>query len=111
MKSILTVTDKAKDQIIKILKDAPFGTEGILLGINKGGCSGYSYKIDFAKKTDISNFDLIDKDGCKIFIEPKASLFLLGSEMDYAQDKLSSGFVFKNPNQKNTCGCGESFQI
>ena len=111
MKSILTVTNKAKDQIIKILKDAPFGTEGILLGIDKSGCSGYSYKIDFAKKNDILKFDLIDKGGCKIFIDPKASLFLLGSEMDYAEDKLSSRFVFKNPNQKNTCGCGESFQI
>ena len=111
MKDIITVTNRARKQIIKILEAAPSGTEGIVVGIDKTGCSGYSYKIDFAKKSEISTFELINKNGCKIFIEPKASLFLLGSEMDFSEDKLSSRFVFNNPNQKNTCGCGESFQI
>jgi len=111
MKEIIKITSRASNQIKKIISEAPFTTEGIVVGLDKSGCSGYSYKIDFAQSSEVKNYDFISGDGFKIFIEPKASIFLFGSEMDYSIDKLSSRFVFNNPNQKNTCGCGESFQI
>ena len=111
MKEIIKITNRASKQIKKIISEAPFETEGIVVGIDKSGCSGYAYKIDFAKEADVKNYDFVSENGFKIYIEPKASMFLLGSEMDYSKDKLSSKFVFKNPNEKNTCGCGESFQI
>ena len=111
MSNILTVTDQASLQLKKIIDTAPLDTVGILVGIDKSGCSGYSYKLDFAKKHDVINLEFIQKDTVKIFIDPKATMFLLGSEMDYSTDKLSSRFTFKNPNEKSTCGCGESFSI
>jgi len=111
MNNILSITEKASIQIKKIIEHAPQGTEGILVGIDKSGCSGYSYKIEFANNQNVENFEFINSNGIKVFIDPKATMFLIGSEMDYATDKLSSRFVFNNPNEKNTCGCGESFNI
>jgi iron-sulfur cluster assembly protein len=111
MTSILTVTEQASDQLEKIIESAPSGTIGILVGIDKTGCNGYSYKLDFAKKTEVENLEYVQQKKVKVFIDPKATMFLLGSEMDYSTDKLSSRFIFKNPNEKSTCGCGESFGI
>ena len=111
MNKLLTVTNKASDQLKKIIDSAPSDTIGILVGINKSGCNGYSYKLDFAKKKEVENFEYIQQNNIKVFIDPKATMFLLGSEMDYSKDKFSSRFVFKNPNEKSTCGCGESFTI
>ena len=111
MNNIITISDSAADQIKKILLTAPKPAEGIVVGVDKGGCSGYSYKIDFAQDDNISNHELIQTKGVKVYIDPKATLYLIGSEMDYSVDKLSSRFIFKNPNEKNTCGCGESFNI
>ena len=111
MTKILTVTDQASTQLKKIIDTAPLNTIGILIGIDKSGCNGYSYKLDFAKKNEVENLEFVQKDNVKVFIEPKATMYLLGSEMDYSTDKLSSRFVFKNPNEKSTCGCGESFSI
>ena len=111
MSTILTVTEHASIQLKKIIESAPSGTVGVLVGVDKTGCNGYSYKLDFAKKYEVENLEYIQKDEVKVFIDPKATMFLLGSEMDYSTDKLSSRFVFKNPNEKSTCGCGESFSI
>ena len=111
MNSLISITDRAGEQIKKIIQNAPFGTEGILVGIDKSGCNGYSYKLDFAKKNEVKNFECIIHNNYKVFIDPKATMFLLGSEMDYSTDKLSSRFIFKNPNEKSSCGCGESFSI
>ena len=111
MNKILTVTNKASNQLKKIIQSAPPDTAGILLGVDKTGCNGHSYKLDFAKKNEIKNFEYIEHNNIKVFIDPKATMFLIGSEMDYTTDKLSSRFVFKNPNEKGTCGCGESFNI
>ena len=108
---VLSVTNNAADQIKKILSSAPEGVDSVLVGIDKSGCSGYSYKLDFAKSSDLSEFDRINQHGVSILIDPKATMFLLGSTMDYRSDKLSSRFVFDNPNEKGTCGCGESFNI
>ena len=111
MNKILTVTKQASVQLNKIIEKAPKGTIGVVIGIDKSGCNGYSYKLDFAKKADVEKLEFIQKDNVKVYIDPKATMFLLGSEMDYSSDKLSSRFVFKNPNEKSTCGCGESFSI
>ena len=111
MNNILTVTDKASNQLEKIIQSAPSDTVGILLGVDKTGCNGHSYKLDFAKKNEVVNLEYIEKNKIRVYIDPKATMFLIGSEMDYSSDKLASRFVFKNPNEKSTCGCGESFSI
>ena len=111
MKDIISISDKAVHQIKKILSTSAEDVYGIVVGVDKAGCSGYSYKIDYAKSNNTNNYDLIEIKGVKVFIEPSASMFLIGSEMDYATDKLSSRFIFNNPNEKSSCGCGESFNI
>jgi len=111
MSKILTLTEEATFQLKKIIETAPADTIGVLVGIDKTGCSGYSYKLDFAKKDQVKDLEFIQKNNVKVYIDPKATMFLLGSEMDYSTDKLSSRFIFKNPNEKSTCGCGESFSI
>tara|TARA_B100001029_G_scaffold173311_1_gene172065 strand:- start:55 stop:390 length:336 start_codon:yes stop_codon:yes gene_type:complete len=111
MTDLISVTSNAAIQIKKILSDAPEGIDSVVVGVDKSGCSGYSYKLDFAKSTDLKNFETISQEGVTILIDPKATMYLLGSVMDYRTDKLSSRFVFENPNEKSTCGCGESFSI
>ena len=111
MNNILSITSQAKSQIKKIMSTAPDGMDSVVIGIDKTGCSGYSYKLDFGNSSNLKNFEIIDQDGAKILIDPKATMFLLGSVMDYREDKLASRFVFDNPNEKSTCGCGESFSI
>ncbi len=111
MTDILNVTDQATTQLKKIIETAPADVIGIVVGVDKSGCSGYSYKMELAKKNEVENLECVQKNNVKVFIEPKATMFLLGSEMDYTTDKLSSRFIFKNPNEKNKCGCGESFNI
>ena len=111
MKDIISVSDSAVFQIKKILSSSVEKVNGIVVGVDKTGCSGYAYKIDYANETNCKNFDIVETRGVKIYIDPTATMFLLGSEMDYSIDKLSSRFIFKNPNEKNTCGCGESFSI
>ena len=111
MSNILTLTDKASNQLEKIIQTAPADTVGILLGIDTTGWNGHSYKLDFAKKNEVENLEYVEQNNIKVYIDPKATMFLIGSEMDYSSDKLASRFVFKNPNEKSTCGCGESFSI
>ena len=111
MSKILTITEQASVQLKKIIGSAPSGTVGVVVGIDATGCNGYSYKLDFAKKNEVKSLEYVQKNNVKVFIDHKAIMFLLGSEMDYSTDKLSSRFIFKNPNEKSTCGCGESFGI
>ena len=111
MKQLISITANAALQINKILSSAPSDKDSVLIGIDKSGCNGYSYRLDLAKSSDYKNFESINKDGARILIDPKASMFLIGSIMDYKTDKLSSRFIFENPNEKSTCGCGESFSI
>ena len=111
MNNILTVTHQASIQLEKIIQSAPSDTVGILLGVDKTGCNGHSYKLDFAKKNEVENLEFVEQNNVKVFIDPKATMFLIGSEMDYSSDKLSSRFVFRNPNETSTGGCGESFSV
>ena len=83
---------------------------GVRIGIRSKGCSGLSYTLEFAEEK--GPFDeVVETNGVTILIDPKATMFILGTEMDYVEDKLESGFVFRNPNEKGRCGCGESFHI
>ena len=111
MNNVLSLTSKATEQIKKIMSEAPNGMDSVVIGVDKSGCSGYSYKLDFGNSSNLKNFEIIQQDGAKILIDPKATMFLLGSIMDYRKDKLSSRFIFENPNEKSTCGCGESFSV
>ena len=111
MNNLLSITSNAAFQIKKIMSNAPDGMDSLVVGVDKSGCSGYSYKLDFGNSSELKNFEIINKDGVKVLIDPKATMFLLGSVMDYRKDKLASRFVFDNPNEKSTCGCGESFNV
>ena len=108
--NLLKITTNAANQIKKIIKDSNEEYLGVKVGVDKTGCSGYAYTMDYAKG-NLKDYDLIEDKGVKVFVEAKAVMFLVGSEMDYKIDKLSSRFVFNNPNEKSTCGCGESFNI
>ena len=110
MKAPITISDNAAERIKFLLdsRDAP--SEGIRVGVKKGGCSGLAYTIEYAD--DIQKFEEVVEDkGVKVIIDPKASLYLIGTEMDYKEEKLQSGFIFINPNEKGRCGCGESFHV
>ena len=111
MNDLISITTNALDQIKKILLSAPTGIDAVVVGIDKTGCNGYSYKIDYGKSSDLKNYEIIKTNGAKVLVDPKATIFLLGSTMDYQTDNISSRFVFKNPNEKSTCGCGESFNV
>ena len=111
MNKLLSITSNAEEQIIKIISQAPDEIDAVLVGIDKSGCSGYSYKLELGKSKDLNKFECVNNNKAKVFVDPKATMFLLGSTMDYRTDKLSSRFIFDNPNEKSTCGCGESFNI
>ncbi|XP_017828707.1 iron-sulfur cluster assembly 1 homolog, mitochondrial isoform X2 [Callithrix jacchus] len=102
-------TPAAVNKIKQLLKDKPEHV-GVKVGVRTRGCNGLSYTLEYTKTKGDSDEEVI-QDGVRVFIEKKAQLTLLGTEMDYVEDKLSSEFVFNNPNIKGTCGCGESFNI
>ena len=104
------LTDAAAARIRDIMADADGKYQGVRVGVTNGGCAGMSYTMDYAE--DIRPLDEVVEDkGVKIFIEPKAILFLIGTEMDFVTEKLGARFVFNNPNQTAACGCGESVSI
>jgi len=107
---LLTLTDAAAERVKKLMSLASQPVIGLRLGVTPQGCSGLSYKMEYAEEVRPGE-DLVEDKGVKIFIEPAATMFLIGSEMDWLEDKLESRFVFNNPNAKGTCGCGESFHV
>jgi iron-sulfur cluster assembly protein len=109
----LTIDNEALKQIKILLKNRKESCEGVKVNVKTRGCSGLSYKIEYAvADQNISKFDdLVIKDGINIFIDPKISMFLIGSKMIYIDEDLRSGFDFINPNEKGRCGCGESFNV
>jgi len=106
----MSVTAAAVERIKALIESRGKATAGIRIGVRSKGCSGLSYTLEFADKQEPMD-EVVDASGVKLLIDPKASLFLIGTEMDYAEEKLKSGFVFKNPNEKGRCGCGESFHV
>lgn len=107
---ILTLTDAAARRAKALIAQAGKPVEGIRVGVKTRGCSGYSYFVEYAEA--VKPFEeVVETNGLKVFIDPMATMFILGSEMDYQEDKLQAGFVFKNPNETGRCGCGESFSV
>ncbi|MBX2806903.1 MAG: iron-sulfur cluster assembly accessory protein [Hyphomicrobiales bacterium] len=107
---VMTLTEDAAQRIKTIMANSDDDVVGLRVGIKKGGCAGMEYTMEYASEQRQHEEVVVDK-GVRILIEPKAVLFLLGTEMDYRTEKLSSGFVFNNPNETSACGCGESVAI
>lgn len=107
---VITLTDRAADRLKAIMADAERPIAGLRVGVKNGGCAGMSYTMEYAEERKAGE-DVIEDRGVTVFIDPKAVLFLLGTEMDFQTTKLSSQFVFNNPNQTSACGCGESVAI
>lgn len=108
-RAALVLTQSAVSKIKTLLENEP-GALGLRVGVKTRGCNGLTYTLDYAKEK--AKFDEeVKQDGVKVFIDSKAQLTLLGTEMDYVESTLSSEFVFNNPNIKGTCGCGESFNM
>ena len=109
-KQVITLSDKAAERVKEIISQAKESILGVRVGVASGGCAGMSYVMEYAKKVN-PNDEIIEDKGVKVLIDPKAIMYLLGTEMDYKKEELSSTFVFKNPNETERCGCGESFKI
>ena len=107
---VIKLSQKAAERIKDIMSKAEDTTIGVRVGVQSGGCAGMSYIMEYAK--DIKpNEEVIEDKGVKVLIDPKAIMYLLGTEMDYKKENFSSKFVFKNPNETERCGCGESFKV
>ena len=109
-KQVITLSDRAAKRVKEIIAQAKDPIVGVRVGVSSGGCAGMSYVLEYAKKAN-PNDEIIEDKGVKVLIDPKAIIYLLGTEMDYKKEELSSTFVFKNPNETERCGCGESFKI
>jgi iron-sulfur cluster assembly protein len=107
---VMTLTDTAAARVREIIDASDKPIAGLRVGVKNGGCAGMSYTMEFADAV-APNDEVIEDKGVRVLIDPKAVLFLLGSSMDFQIDRLSSGFVFKNPNETSACGCGESVAI
>lgn len=106
----MTLTDAAAERIRRLMSASDRSIAGLRVGVKNGGCAGMEYTMEYAEAQNPLD-DVVEDKGVRVFIDPKAVLFLLGTEMDYQVDRLSSGFVFNNPNQTSACGCGESVSI
>jgi len=106
----MTITDAAAERVKQIMSKRETPALGLRIGVKSRGCSGLSYTVEYAE--EVKKFEEVVEDkGVKILIDPAATMFLIGTEMDYVDDKIQSGFVFNNPNEKARCGCGESFSV
>ena len=109
-KQVITLSDRAAERVKEIIASSKEPIVGVRVGVESGGCAGMSYVIEYAKNVN-PNDEIIEDKGVKVLIDPKAIMYLLGTEMDYKKEELSSTFIFKNPNETERCGCGESFKI
>ena len=107
---VMSMTDAAAARIKAIMASKGGEVVGLRIGVKKGGCAGMEYSMSWADKVEKLD-EVVEHDGARILIDPSAILYLIGTEMDYKLDKLSSGFVFNNPNQQSACGCGESVNL
>jgi iron-sulfur cluster assembly protein len=108
--AVMTMTDSAAARVKAIVENSGADAKGVRIGIKKGGCAGMEYTIDMVTEANAKD-DLIERDGAKVWIEPSAVLYLLGTEMGFEMTTLRSGFTFTNPNQTSACGCGESVEL
>ena len=104
---LVTVTARAREQFLRILKER----RAIKIGVETKGCSGKAYTMTYAQEKDPLDEEIVLSESASLYLDPKALLFMLGTEIDYESDEIQSGFVFRNPNEKGRCGCGKSFHI
>ena len=109
MKQVITLSDNAANRIKEIISNDETQSVGVRVGVKSGGCAGMSYIMEYAKEINPTD-EIIEDKGVKVFIDPSAIMYLLGTEMDFKKEQFSSTFVFKNPNETERCGCGESFK-
>jgi iron-sulfur cluster assembly protein len=110
LRQAMTITEAAAQRIQALLQKRGKPSVGIRVGVRARGCSGLTYTLEYADEK--GKFDEVVEDkGVTVLIDPKATMFILGTEMDFVEDKLQSGFTFRNPNEKGRCGCGESFHV
>ena len=107
---IMSLTDAAAERVREIMADSETPVVGVRVGIKNAGCAGQAYTLDYLTEPVKGDDHVVDK-GVDVYVEPKATLFLLGTVMDFEEDILKSGFTFKNPNQTDACGCGESVTL
>jgi iron-sulfur cluster assembly protein len=107
---VIRLTDAAAERIKYVMANAVEPVVGVRVGVKNGGCAGMAYTMEYAECVEKAD-EVVEEKGVRVLIDPKAVLFLLGTEMDYKTDKLSAQFVFNNPNQTSACGCGESVQL
>ena len=106
----MTLTDAAANRVRELMEKRETPALGLRVGIRTGGCSGMAYTMEFAaEKAPLD--EMVEDKGVTVLIDSQALMYLIGSEMDYVEDKMQSGFVFNNPNEKGRCGCGESFHV
>ena len=110
MKQVITLSDNAANRIKEIMSKAEKDLVGLRVGVKSGGCAGMSYMMEYIKEVK-PNDEVIEDKGVKLFVDPGAIMYLLGTEMDYKKEEFSSSFIFKNPNETERCGCGESFKV
>jgi iron-sulfur cluster assembly protein len=108
--SLMSLTDAAAERVKHLMTTRDEPANGLRIGVRTGGCSGMAYSMDFADDKEPLD-EVVEEKGVTLFVDSKALMFLIGTEMDYVEDKLQSGFVFNNPNEKGRCGCGESFHV
>ena len=109
MKQVITLSDNAANRIKEIISNDETKSVGVRVGVKSGGCAGMSYVMEYTKTVN-PNDEVIEDKGVKVFVDAAAVMYLLGTEMDYKKEEFSSSFVFKNPNETERCGCGESFK-
>tara|TARA_Y100001936_G_C15932175_1_gene589977 strand:- start:110 stop:442 length:333 start_codon:yes stop_codon:yes gene_type:complete len=110
MNQIIKLSDNAAARIREIMSKTKEDFLGVRVSVKSGGCAGMSYVMEYTKKAN-PNDEIIEEKGVKVFVDPAAVMYLLGTEMDYKEEEMSSTFVFNNPNETERCGCGESFKI
>ena len=109
-RNALLLTDAAAERVKELLEKRGKPSAGIRIGVRSKGCSGLSYTLEYADERNAFD-EVVEDKGVVVLIDPKATMFILGTEMDYVEEKMQSGFVFRNPNEKGRCGCGESFHV
>ena len=110
MNQIIKLSDNAAIRIKEIMTNAEKDALGVRVSVKSGGCAGMSYVMEYLKEVN-PNDEVIEDKGVRLFIDPAAVMYLLGTEMDYKKEEFSSSFVFNNPNETERCGCGESFKV
>lgn len=107
---MIQLTESAAEKVRELIQKRPSPTEGLRVGVRGGGCSGFTYFLEFAESANKGDRE-VDSHGVTLFVDPKSYLYLMGTEIDYVDSLAGAGFKFQNPNARRTCGCGESFSV